>query len=63
LCAGVLRRELQVEPEPETKRLYRDLLQETVPRRRSRDAVRPALRDLAESDQGSAADMPVSGAP
>ena len=39
LCAGILDRELGVEPEPETRQLYRDLLQsrpEAEPAQRSR---------------------------
>ncbi len=39
VCVGVLRRELGAEPEPETRRLYQDILQQ-----RGRESVEPEVR-------------------
>src|SRR5688572_3170676 len=55
-CVSVLQKELGVEPEPETRRLYLDILQRTIPTdtraaKASRPAASPAARPaLAASD-------------
>jgi len=57
VCVGVLRRELGAEPEPETRRLYQDILQQRVtesaePEARLSRRVAPRTRPMAPGGEG-----------
>jgi DNA-binding SARP family transcriptional activator/tetratricopeptide (TPR) repeat protein len=57
-CVGILRRELGVEPEPATKRLYQDILQQPLLRGAAAEAPLPSLpadrHEPARSQPGGA---------
>jgi DNA-binding SARP family transcriptional activator len=61
VCVGVLRRELQAEPDAETKHLYRELVQQTAPRGAIRDASPPpAQRNPAGAAPGPGPHVPTA---
>jgi len=59
LCVGTLQRELGVEPEDETRRLYRDILQHRATA--SRRGAAPSAPPAPEASRSRAADTPLIG--
>ena len=60
VCVGVLRRELGAEPEPETRRLYQDILQQPVSES-AEPETRPTRTTLHTRPAGPVGDGPLIG--